>query len=286
MPPISKVSTSARKHSTLSILKYAGGKFNSRHELRPYVPSTVTSVCAPFFGAGHFEIMLASEGVKVYGYDVFEPLTNFWQVLLAQPQRLYDLVMERYYPAALEMHKETNKHFCELFKNEWTPLESAAAFYFLSRTAFGGMVLARSQTASQVAIDDFNACGYRIGRITDFHAPNLVVEHMDFRDSIPKHPDSLLFLDPPYTLANSKREVHAFKLKTPDASFDHEALADILKARDNWILCYDDSDIVRDLYQGYRIDAEDRCYSTRIDRKGKEVVIISHDLKSPHLGLW
>ena len=36
---------------------------------------------SPFWGGGSTEMLIASEGVKVQGYDVFRPLADFWEIV-------------------------------------------------------------------------------------------------------------------------------------------------------------------------------------------------------------
>ena len=37
---------------------------------------------SPFWGGGSTEMLIASEGVKVQGYDVFLPLADFWEIVV------------------------------------------------------------------------------------------------------------------------------------------------------------------------------------------------------------
>ncbi|WMT84135.1 DNA adenine methylase [Wolbachia endosymbiont of Listronotus oregonensis] len=71
-----------------SPLRYPGGKSRAVSQIvNEYIPRGLPTLCSPFIGGGSIELALASRGTKVYGYDAFEPLVRFWQVLLKDPCR-------------------------------------------------------------------------------------------------------------------------------------------------------------------------------------------------------
>src|SRR3990167_3227313 len=69
-----------------SPLRYPGGKTRGVKEIIKYFPPDLERVCSPFLGGGSIEIELANKGVEVFGYDIFEPVTDFWQILLKDPK--------------------------------------------------------------------------------------------------------------------------------------------------------------------------------------------------------
>lgn len=85
-----------------------------------------------------------------------------------------------------------------------------------------------------------------------------------------------MYLDPPYPLKNcclygKNGDMHN--------GFDHEGLSDILHSRNNWILSYNDTTYVRGLYRGYRVVKPEWKYGMSSDKKSKEVLILSDDLR-------
>ena len=77
---------------TRSPLRYPGGKSRAISQIVdkyiiPNIPKS-NKICSPFFGGGSIEIHLAKQGYRVYGYDAFPPLVDFWQVLLKNPNKL------------------------------------------------------------------------------------------------------------------------------------------------------------------------------------------------------
>ena len=74
------------KRVCLSPLRYAGGKSKAvgliLKELQ-YILKPGTTIVSLFFGGGSFELVLSQElGFNVIGYDTFDMLTNFWDILI------------------------------------------------------------------------------------------------------------------------------------------------------------------------------------------------------------
>mgnify|MGYP001596347536 CR=1 FL=1 len=79
-----------------SPLRYPGGKTRAIKELIQYFPPGLDRIASPFIGGGSLEIELAYRGSKVFGYDIFKPLTAFWKILLKDPQGLAEKVLQYY----------------------------------------------------------------------------------------------------------------------------------------------------------------------------------------------
>lgn len=86
----------------------------------------------------------------------------------------------------------------------------------------------------------------------------------------------LVYMDPPYFDKAQRLYTHYFK----DA--DHQKLASYLKgdAQHHWIISYDDSKIIRKLYQGEK-NVLLKAYSVHSARVGREIVIASPNCHLP-----
>ena len=81
-------------------LRYAGGKskaYNIINEHIPFIPKSLFDIpyperiVSPFMGGGSLESRWSSEkSVPVIGFDIFGALTNFWNVLLTNSDKLAD----------------------------------------------------------------------------------------------------------------------------------------------------------------------------------------------------
>ncbi len=283
-----------------SPLRYPGGKSRAVKTLYNYIPIGTKTLCSPFFGGGSLEIFCAQNDIKVFGYDYFQPLVDFWQWLLKDPQKLADAV-EKFRPL------KSKEVFYDLQKNHVNAKDSferATEFYVLNRTSFSGATLSggfsRIPKNIKAGIDE--DCNPRftessVERIRNFKIKNLTVKHAHFKKSIPKHKNDLLYLDPPYLIENKlygkKGDLHE--------GFDHKGLAEILKKRGNWILSYNESEAIRDMYEGFQFKKAEWAYgmknvgkrnvekqnvkkqNTKKKKMGKsqEILILSKDILIP-----
>ena len=68
-------------------IRYAGGKSRAIKIISPYLDNE-TKIVSPFMGGGSLEVNWASKGIEVIGYDLFDALVNFWDVLLTNNSEL------------------------------------------------------------------------------------------------------------------------------------------------------------------------------------------------------
>ena len=247
-----------------SPLRYPGGKSRAVKIITALVPSDTKTIASPFFGGGSIELALADTGIKVYGYDAFEPLVIFWQELIKDAPGIADLV-KQYHPLSPTKFYSLQKRYSDTTDRR----EMAAVFYALNRASFSGATLSGGMSPGHPR---FNKSS--INRLAEFRVKNLSVKLADFKVSIAKHPDDLLYLDPPYangsTLYGQKGDMHA--------GFDHEGLAKMLKTRNKWILSYNDCQTIRDLYSEFKVTTPSWNYGMNSSKKSAEVLITSKDL--------
>jgi len=74
-------------------IRYAGGKSKAYNIITEYLPKFPypSRIVSPFMGGGSLESKWSSDiGIEVIGYDIFDALVNFWNVLLTSPDELAD----------------------------------------------------------------------------------------------------------------------------------------------------------------------------------------------------
>lgn len=249
----------------LSPLRYPGGKSRAAPTLMRYIPDGIQIVCSPFFGGGSFELSLASRGIRVYGYDLYEPLVHFWQSLLTRPSDLADAVAA-HYPLSKEAFYSVQRALPEITD----PLSSAAVFFVLNRSSFSG------SPAAGMSPGATRFTPHSIARVRNFAVKNVSVDTLDFEQSIALHPTDLLYLDPPYIDIQSPLYGASGRLQR---HFDHERLARLLKQRGGlWLLSYNDTLAMREMYAGFQIVEMDLYYSMSCKKKGHEVLVLSDEL--------
>ncbi len=261
-PALSRVvSTPRLPHSAKSPLRYPGGKFRAVETIKAYIPEGTDKIAAPFLGGGSVELSCAADGIKVYGADAFEPLVNFWRhaknspVLLAEHVRVY--------------HPLTKTKFYNLqkgYEDITDALDRAAVFYVLNRSSFSGTTLSGGMSPGHPRFTPS-----AIERLRDFRARNLNVRYADYKDTIKRHSEKLLYLDPPYAngekLYGDRGDMHE--------GFNHEELAEELKQRNGWIMSYNDSKKIRQMYSQYDILTPSWNYGMSGDKQSKEVLIVN-----------
>lgn len=246
-----------------SPLRFPGGKSRAVPQILELLPQELDNLCSPFFGGGSIEFACASNGVKIAGYDGFEPLVNFWQVLLEDAAKLAKLV-EEYHPLSRSRFYALQKQYFGITGR----MQRAAVFFTLNRSSYSGTTLSGGMSLGHKRFTESS-----IKRLENFDVSNLTIEHADFKDSIPANSDKFLYLDPPYAngekLYGERGDMHE--------NFDHAALADILNSRDGWVLSYNDCEIVRDLYPDNIFVPAEWAYGMNNSRISNEVIILSPD---------
>lgn len=265
-----------------SPFRYPGGKSRAVKILEKYF-TDVDSFCSPFLGGGSFEIYMAEKGKRVYGYDYFDLLVNCWNQLLHNKDAFYNELLKYYNIFWNETH--THEELRDLYYNirdkaiyeETDDLKKAVMFLVINRCSFSGL----GMLGGFISLWTVEFTKGIVERIKEFNVPNLSVEYMSFEDSIAKHPNERLYLDPPYIV---DAQLYGSKDNDLHMTFDHKKLADILHQRDNWVLSYNNCDEVRKLYDGYTILDPKWTYGLTKDRKmdntpSKEVLILSKDIQ-------
>ena len=254
-------------------LRYAGGKSKAYGFISTYIPfwPKPKRIVSPFIGGGSLEVRWANElDIEVIGYDVFDMLVNFWEVLLEQPTELAkelskitpdDKTYKEVKDILLHLDKtqdllsgwKTNSYKREVMitLNE---LERASFYYFNHNTSYGPGYLG---WPSSVYLQP-DKWKNMISKIRNFECPNLKVYQESFETSIPKHPNDLLYLDPPYYLqqdSDNKMFKGIYPMRNIPVhhdSFDHEKLRDLLhNHKGSFVLSYNNCETIRDWYKDF-----------------------------------
>jgi DNA adenine methylase len=88
-----------------------------------------------------------------------------------------------------------------------------------------------------------------------------------------RRPKSIMFLDPPYYLENSKLYG---KNGDMHKDFNHQGLYEVLSGvKSGWLLTYNNCEYIRDLYKDYEILDVDWVYGMNSTKESSEIVIIN-----------
>lgn len=256
--------------SKKSPLRYPGGKSRACKCLEKIVLKTfgqVTTIYSPFFGGGSFEFYMNDKhNCKIIGADGFLPLANFWKQVINNKDLLIEEV-KKLKPLSKDMFFELRSNIM----TEQNIVRKAAYYFAINRCSFSGATLSGgfSKESEKSRFTESS-----INRLMDIDMTGIDIEHAyfnEFMHDITTDDKSIIYLDPPYYL-NSKLygmqgDMHV--------DFDHEKLANILKSKNNWILCYNDCVYIRDLYKDYDIQSVSWSYGMNKNKSSSEIIIMS-----------
>jgi len=221
-------------------------------------------------GGGSLEVHLASSGKQVVGYDIFDALVNFWNVLLTKPEELADKMStlsptkEEYSRVKEELIRwENTQEMLGSWKTDFYVREntlklddvtSAAYYYFNHNLSYGPGYLG---WPSSVYLKD-SAWEKMIKNVREFSCPTLQVKQAHFRDVILENPEDFLYLDPPYFLErdrDNKMFTGIYPMRNIPIhhdSFNHEELRDLLRNhKGDFVLSYNNCETIREYYSEF-----------------------------------
>ena len=254
-----------------SLLNWVGGKRLLRKTIEPLVPKDIQSYIEPFGGAGW--ILFYKDrwaDLEVYN-DLDGRLVNLFRIVKYHPEALKEEL--KYLLGSREM-------FLQFMKMDGiTDIQRAARFLFLITRSFGG----RGETYGTVKKSSGGASksqGNILLKIDAIHKrlDKVLIENRDFEKFIRQYDfeGAFFYCDPPYTFGCGYDV-------TSTKDFDHERLREILKnIKGRFLLSYDDSEKVRELYKGYEMIAVERLNGiNNKDRKNKmfkELLIANYNI--------
>jgi len=254
-----------------NLLRYPGGKTRAIKILDKYYKEYFINtkyIYSPFFGGGSFEIYLNNTyNVDIYANDKYELLINFWEnvqinknILVDEINKHINITKEKFIEIKNKINIETNN------------IKKASYFYIINRCSFSGSTLSGgfSNEASKKRFTPKSINNIKNIDLSTIYFSNS--DFSDFLDILDDDNDSMLFLDPPYYLEKSNLygvngDLHK--------NFDHIELYNKLINKKRWMLCYNNSDYIKNLYKNYIIIDLDWNYGMNKSKKSSEILIIS-----------
>lgn len=258
----------------MSILRYPGGKSRAIKVLEEHLPdiNSYDLVISPFFGGGSFELYVKEKYNKlIIGNDKFKPLCNFWKHAQQANSQLVEKIQ-----SLLPMTKENfYKYRKDLFEID-DELLKASYYYIINRCSFSGTTCSGGYS-EQAATKRLTTSA--LNRLKEFDGRNIVFHDMDFNDLIDYYATQedcsyLVYADPPYYLEeNSKLYGQRGDLHE---NFNHQRLFEQLSKCQQFLLCYNDCEHIRNLYQNYNIKKVNWTYGMNKSKKSSEIIITSY----------
>lgn len=269
---------------TSSPLRYPGGKaklagfFADALEAAGMRNATYVEPFAGGAGAG-LTLLLADVVGQVVINDLDPAVHSFWEAVKNES----DEFARRIETVPLDLDEWQKQREIYRAADARDPFALGFAFFYLNRTNRSGVLHAgviggKSQTGTYRIDARFNRVELQrrvkeLGRVSD----RIELTFEDGRRSVERwatRSNTFLYVDPPYVEAGGSLYLNAFDAR------DHADLAATLNkvSRSAWLLTYDDSPVIRNLYADRAIFDYELHYSAHRVGKAREVLIASDPL--------
>jgi len=268
-----------------SPLRYPGGKSRAVETIAKLIPD-FDEFREPFLGGGSVFVYVKQRypNKKFWVNDLYSELYKFWEMTQKDVNALIDKVYEwrEKYPIGKELFQFLNKNL-----SDFNDLERAAAFFIFNRVTFSGTTLSGGYSESAFTGRFTESSIKRLNDLAKVINGSVITNH-DYEELIKKEGENVfIFLDPPYYSA-TKSALYG-KNGNLHKSFDHKRFADNMKrCKHKWLITYDDSEYIRDLFSFAHIIPWNLTYGMRnitksSDQTGKELFISNYISKNIQL---
>lgn len=272
-----------------SPLRYPGGK----GKLAPFMGLMINKMnikngtyIEPFAGGAGVALMLLMEGyvddIVINDYD--KAIYSVWRAIISESENLLDRILDT--PVNIDEWKKQKEIYVE--QNKKYSLDLAFATFFLNRTnrsgiLKGGPIGGFEQTGNYGIDARYNAekLVERIRAIAKYkkHIKVYNKEIVSFIENVlPNYgQNSLTYFDPPYFNKGPELYKNFFDKE------DHAKIAQLILngVPENWIITYDDTPEIIELYKQQCIRRYDLNYSVANTGKSSEVIVFNDNKFCP-----
>lgn len=272
-----------------SPLRYPGGK----GKLAPFMGLMINKMnikngtyIEPFAGGAGVALMLLMEGyvddIVINDYD--KAIYSVWRAIISESENLVDRILDT--PVNIDEWKKQKEIYVE--QNKKYSLDLAFATFFLNRTnrsgiLKGGPIGGFEQTGNYGIDARYNAekLVERIRAIAKYkkHIKVYNKEIVSFIENVLQNygQNSLTYFDPPYFNKGPELYKNFFDKE------DHAKIAQLILngVPGNWIITYDDTPEIIELYKQQCIRRYDLNYSAANTGKSSEVIVFNDNKFCP-----
>lgn len=265
-----------------SPLRYPGGKSKAIKQISKLIPN-FNEFREPFVGGGSVFIYLKQKyPEKIFWInDIYIILFHFWCMCRDNPNKLISQIREwkNEFTEGKELHRFLINNI-----DKFDPLKKAAGFFVFNRITFSGTT--ESGGFSTAAYHKrFTESSIERASLLSSILSNTKITNFDYQKVVNEPGKNVfIFLDPPYYSAT--RSALYGKNGNLHKSFDHKRFADIMRqTKHKWLITYDDSNYIRDLFSFAHIQSWNLTYGMRnvnnnSNQIGKELFISNYFIDS------
>lgn len=261
-----------------SPLRYPGGKSKAIDYIMPHIPLTIKEFREPFVGGGSVFLSVQNlfhRRIKLYWInDLNYDLYCFWTYARDDIETLVESILE------LKNNYSDGRELYNYFTREddlRSEFDRAVRFFVMNRITFSGVV--DSGGYSQQAFEQrFTYSSIERLQNISLSMSSVQITQGDYEKLLLQDgQDVFIFLDPPYLKA-TKSKLYGVKGNL-HTSFDHKRFAaNMQKCNHKWLITYDDSPEIRNLFNFAQIVEWElqygmNNYKQSYAAKGKELFI-------------
>lgn len=263
-----------------SPLRYPGGKSRAIVRISKLVPE-FEEFREPFVGGGSLFIYLKQKypHKNFWINDLYQPLFKFWYMCQKDLSNVIEQISKwkRQFPVGKSLHIYLTENYIK-----FNDIEKASAFFILNRITFSGTCDSGGYS-EQAFKNRFTISS--IERLKELKKilSGTKITNFDYEEVVKADGDNVfIFLDPPY-YSTAKSALYG-KNGHLHKTFDHYRFAEVMrKCKHKWLITYDDSKFVRDIFSFANIVSWDLTYGMRnvtpkSNQIGKELFISNYIL--------
>ena len=268
-----------------SPLRYPGGKSRALKQILPLIPMNIAEFREPFVGGGSvffairslFHSRIKTYWINDFNYDVF----CFWRQARDNNLALVEALTTTHSNAtdgrALFAELTSDKDALSENRALLSEFERAVRFFILNRITFSGVVDSGGYSPSAYANRWTASSIARVGQVAPY-LRDVNITCKDYADALFQDgKEVFLFLDPPYWKATASK-LYGVR-GSLHTTFDHAQFAENMKkCPHKWLITYDDSPVIRELFdfaeiQEWTLQYGMNNYRKTTAAKGKELFI-------------
>jgi len=275
----------------LSPLRYPGGKAR----LTPLLTDVLdindlrgSIYFEPYAGGAGAALGLLVDGAvsQMHINDADKRIYSFWETLLGETEWF----VEKIHSARLDMEEWKSHRSVCINPNGHSLREVGFSTFYMNRcnrsgVLNGGPIGGYKQNgewhldvrfAKQALIERINEINKLKERITLSNDDAVIF----LKKTLPKgksRKKAFVYLDPPYVIKGQKLYMNAYEKN------DHKVISDYICSQKNlpWIMSYDDTELIRNLYRNQQIAFLPINYSLQKKRSTNELIIAPHSIRIP-----
>jgi DNA adenine methylase len=263
-----------------SALRYPGGKSKSIKQILPLIPRTYKEFREPFVGGGSVFIAAMQQlnpnalyKINDLNYDLY----CFWKYLKESGKELVEelwKIKRKYNDGKILFNYLVDS------TNNWTDFQRAVRFFVLNRITFSGTIESGGYSDESYRLRFTDSSIERLTPLSNL-IKNVVIEYGDYENQVLSPGENVfIFLDPPY-LSRTKSRLYG-KNGDLHLQFDHKKFAlNMKKSPHKWLITYDDSPEVRELFDfayitEWKVQYGMNNYKQKSAKKGDELFISNY----------